>query len=282
MMSADRTSPAIESSPRHDSPILSLLIALGALLYTSLFWGRFATHWPAPLDRWGDLVYPHVAPLRASNPWSWLGIQMMVGVVVPIGLFRATGRRLGEMGLGRPNRLGMRWACLAVFVAVPFGAVLRRSAPASWSPRFDGRYAVELLAMIPEHVLICGVIVAALLPGRRLVRPAVPSAADGARQRRAVRWLGFGWSRGDGSGGRLARWLGMAHWGRPGGMAVCVSAILFASVHVGKGHPLELALSVPGGAFLAYATLRTGSIWPMLLAHWALNVIPDAYVVLTR
>jgi hypothetical protein len=250
-------------------------------VYTSLFWGRFATHWPAPVDRWGDLVYPRIAPLRSSSPWLWLGIQMLVGWVVPASVFHVAGGRMRELGLGFPNRLGVRWACIAVLVAIPFGVLLRHSAPASWSPQFDRRYAVELLAMIPEHFLIAGVVVAALLPARRLALPAPAPLVDGPPRQRLIRWLGFGWPSRARGAGHIWAWFGIAEHGWPGLFSISVSAALFATVHVGKGNPLELALSFPGGLILAYATLRTGSIWPMIVAHWSMNVVPNLYFFLT-
>jgi len=276
--------PAIDA-PRSPGRWLlaSALIAAGALLYTSLFWGRFATLWPHPLDRWGDIVYPRIAPLRANQPWMWLTIQLAVGLVVPAGLLRLFGRGPSDLGLGLGNRLGVRWAGISALAAVPFGAVLAHGGQdQGWTPQFDGRYAVELLAMIPEHFLIVGVMVAVLLPARRLPRPAPAPRIDRRGWAGLVMWLGFGWPRGDGDAGSIASWLGVAPHGWCGLLAIIVSATLFATVHIGKGNPLELALSLPGGMILAYATLRTGSIWPMIVAHWSMNVLPRMYFLLIR
>ena len=102
-----------------------------------------------------------------------------------------------------------------------------------------------------------------------------------------MRWLGFGWPHPDHDArirgrGPISSWLGIAEHGWPGLFAMFASATLFATVHVGKGNPLELALSFPGGLILAYATLRTGSIWPMIVAHWSMNVLPRLYFLLMR
>jgi len=51
-----------------------------------------------------------------------------------------------------------------------------------------------------------------------------------------------------------------------------VSGALFAAVHFGKPR-LELALSMPGGLAVAYLTLRSHSIWPAIVAHYALNAV---------
>ena len=261
----------------------SALIAVGAVVYTSLFWGRFATLWPEPLEQWSTLLYPRIAPLRANQPWVWLTIQVLVGLVVPAGLLRLFGRSPSDLGLGLGNRLGVRWAGVSALAAVPIGAVLVHGAQdQAWTPQFDGRYAVEMLAMIPEHFLIVGVVVAVLLPARRLPRPAPIPRIDRRGWSGFVSWLGFGWPHAHGDARSISSWLGISQHGWCGLLAMCVSATLFATVHIGKENSLELALSFPGGLILAYATLRTGSIWPMIVAHFSMNVLPQAYFLLMR
>ena len=41
-------------------------------------------------------------------------------------------------------------------------------------------------------------------------------------------------------------------------------------------------MSFPGGVAVAYVTLRSHSIWPAILAHWTMNLIPLGLLALSR
>jgi len=122
---------------------------------------------------------------------------------------------------------------------VPIGFWLATRVPNPWgSPLYE---ALELVAMIPEHFLLFGFIMALMLPERRL--PPVASSSIDARA----------------------------------AFAVVVAAALFQLAHLGGRPSLEIMAATPVGLMFAYLTLRTRSIWPAVGVHWALNLLPMAW-----
>ncbi len=209
--------------------------------YTTLFWGRAPALLPAPFSSWSDLVHPHVIALRGTSPLTWLAIHLTVGLVVPLGVTVATRRKLRNVGIAWPNRLGWFMTGIAVVISIPFGFWLANSSNFDL-PRPQLFYWCSMLALIPEHVLICGVYAALLMPRGRF-----PEERE-----------------------MLAR-FGITAGMLPG---VFMAGLLFGLVHVGKGVPLEIALSFPGGAFITYLTIRSRSVLPAIIAHWTLNLAP--------
>jgi hypothetical protein len=125
--------------------------------------------------------------------------------------------------------------------------------------------------MVPEHFLICGVTVAVLLPERRLPEHVPLADPTGPWWRSGLRWLGLAQS-----GGTTLGWAGLTIESLA---AITLSGVAFGIVHFGKEIP-ELILSFPGGVAVAYVTLRCGSIWPALVAHWTMNLVPAAMILI--
>jgi len=64
--------------------------------------------------------------------------------------------------------------------------------------------------------------------------------------------------------------------------AVVASAVVFWLVRLGKTDMVEAGLSLPGGIAVACVALRTRSIWPAVIAHCTMNVIPDRIAMMSR
>jgi membrane protease YdiL (CAAX protease family) len=171
------------------------------------------------------------------------------GFVIPIFILHLAGRSPGTAGLGLPDSRGLGITILAVLFLVPAGFWLEATTQHPWGTPF---YEVaELLTMIPEHFMLFGVMIALTFADRRLPGTAPVSAAAIGR----MRWF---------------------PWGTRGVIAITVSGLLFFLIHIGPLPPLEIALAFPIGIVFAYLTLLTSSIWPSVLVHWALNLIPMA------
>jgi len=225
------------------------------LLYVTSFWGRAGRLLPPPFDNWHYLPYRTLTRLsgdaqqllRGSDALTlYAGVEAyLLGLLVPTALLVLIWRRpLAHWGLRWPDRIGWRWTIVGTALAVPAGLWITALVP----PRGNElAYVVMLLSMVPEHVLICGIGIALLLPERKLPDP-----------HRAH------WSLSERTTPSLATLL-----------AIAGSTALFVAVHVGA-HPAELAFSVLTGSFFAYLTWRTASVWPALLSHWSLNLAPLA------
>ena len=255
----------------HVELAVSVALLLGIAVYVSAAWGGVAEHFPAPLDGWGRLVRPTIKAWQVTNPALWLAAHLAFGMVVPGSVLLAAGRLPGDVGLGLPNALGGRLMVSGVLVSIPFGLWLLNALPGGAIPatlRFGDLCA--FLAMVPEHFLICGVVTAIMLPGRRLPCDAPIAPIEGGPFTRVLRWLGFAQPESSARGGRWLGWFGL---NRASFGAVIASGLMFGMIHVGKP-ALELVLSVPGGIAIAYVTLRSRSNWPALCAHWSLNLAP--------
>ena len=211
----------------------------------------------------------------ASRLVFWAASNVVLGMMVPAGLLFLSGRRLREMGMGRPNELGWRFTLVGGLLSVPFGLWLVANAPQAVAEVWrDFLYVAPCAGavIIAEHFLISGVFAVLMLPGRRLPARAPIAPVGGAPIRRLLRWLGLAQPTDASNEPRVLAWFGLT---KPALFGVVASAVLFFTVHVGQDNQwLELVLSFPGGALMAYMTLRCRSIWPGVLAHYALNLIP--------
>lgn len=63
----------------------------------------------------------------------------------------------------------------------------------------------------------------------------------------------------------------------PGWLAVVLSAAIFGACHV---HPVWFCYAFALGAFFGFLDLRSGSIWPSILAHLTFNAIGQVFGVL--
>jgi hypothetical protein len=234
------------TSPRARWWLVSLLLLVCGAFYISLFWGRAATLLPEPLDRWADLLYPRIASWKSTTPL--------------------------DAGLGWPNALGKRLTVVGILASIPPGLWLVLGTPGQQPTISLGIHDICALAsMVPEHFLICGTYVALMLPERRLPHPVPVAPVQGGAARRVFRWLGLAQPEGRRSRSGLLAWFGLSGASL---FAILASGALFGMVHVGKPS-LELGLSFPGGVAVAYVTLRSHSIWPGLVAHWSLNLVPS-------
>ena len=251
---------------------LSIALFTLIVLYVSFYCGRFADYIPGPL---GDLIIrgrDHLSRLTAHDYGRWLLMHLVLGLCIPSVLVWLSRRRLRDVGFAWPNLLGRRLILASVVLSVPFGVyflfalnLLKSPSMATWP------WAIGLVAMLPEHFLICGVTVAVLLPGRRLPEHVPLAKLAGPWWRRGLRWLGLAQP-----GSSVLGWGGLTAESL---MAVTLSGMVFGVVHFGKPTP-ELILSFPGGMAVAYVTLRSGSIWPAIIAHWSMNLVPVAMILI--
>lgn len=238
------------------NPWLQSLETAGlCLLYVTAFWGQAAQWLPAPLDRWHSLLY------RAAGPW-WhehvaTGLShreqvalyqfveaIGVAVLIPFWILRRKGFTVRDAGVRFPGRAATRPTIAAILSSLPVGFYLSHVVPDPWgTPLQEG---LGLLAVVPEHFLIFGFFGALLLPG--------------------------GYTHGVG---------GERHMGGHEAFAIAATAILFGLVHVGIEHPAVLIASFPLGVINAYVTVRTGSIWPAIGAHWIMNIVPMTWDMLS-
>jgi len=266
-----------------------LLVVLG-VVYIASFWGLVATKLPKPLDGWAYFYLPYVEPWWQSHVLPrWpdvkqrslliLAASVVLGMLIPMLVLKLTGYKLRDCGIGLPNVLGYRLVLISVLLAIPFGLWLLWSMSRSAIPLvFTFDYACGLAAIIPEHFLICGVYVAVLLPDRKLPSPVRITAMEGPLPTRILRWFGLAQRPPTPGSNRLLAWFGLT---RLQLIAIVVSGMLFWMVHFGKPS-LELFLSLPGGIAVAYVTLRSHSIWPAVIAHYALNAAAILAVYASR
>jgi len=264
--------------------IVSCGVFVAAAIYVCAFWSRLPGYLPTPLNQfaflherligawWREHVVPQ-GPAYRSEYLLWAANSVVIGLLVPLALIAVARKSPSDMGLGWPNALGLRITLAAILLSVPFGLwVLAADPPAMAQVWHDFRYIGLCggVAMIPEHFLLCGVTVALLLPERKLPRDVPLAPVEGAALKRLLRWLGLAQETPDNRHGVLLAWLGLTP---ASSTAILGSGLLFLIVHIGEPR-VEFLLAFPGGVAIAYMTVRCRSIWPGLLAHYALNLIP--------
>jgi membrane protease YdiL (CAAX protease family) len=216
------------------------------LLYVTSFWGQAARWLPAPLDQWHSVLYRAIGPWWHDHVATTLSAReqtalyqlieaTFLAVLLPLWILRRNGSSLRNAGMRMPDGSAL-WPTIAgVVLSFPFGLYLSRAVPDPWgTPIEEG---LKLLSVIPEHVLIFGVVGALLLPGVNL----------------------------RGATGRHTRTHEV--------FAVAATATLFALIHVGAP-PAVMMASLPLGLINAFVTVRTASIWPAIGAHWIMNIVP--------
>jgi membrane protease YdiL (CAAX protease family) len=271
------------ASGRRQLVVTGLIFVCG-LVYGSVLWSGLPTLLPSPINEYGFLFEKLVGdwwrntvhlpgPPSRSHYVLWAAGRVVTGFVLPIAALVMARRRLTDMGLGWPNRLGRRFILAGIVLSIPFGLwVLAADSHSMTDVWNDFRYVGVCggIVMIPEHFFICGLFVALLLPERKLPEVVPVPPVKGPMFRHGLAWLGFGPSTADNVRHPVLSWFGLT----PACLfAILASGLLFMFTHIGEPG-LELALSLPGGTAIAYITLRSHSIWPGLLAHYALNLIP--------
>ncbi len=250
---------------------VSLLLLAGGVVYICMFWGEAASFFPKPLSQWACFCRRTLRLWYHERLALWLAAQFCVGMVVPTVLLMLCGGGLAQVGFGWPNALGRRLIMVSIVLSIPFGVWLLNSfTQRPGRPIINLHYVCGLLVAVPEHFLICGIFLAVMLPGRALPDPAPMATVEGPFALRVLRWLGLAQPPPSENAGWILAWFGLTGSSL---VAVLVSGTLFWMVHIGKGD-LEALLSLPGGVAVAYVTLRSRSIWPAVLGHWAMNLIP--------
>lgn len=209
----------------------------------------------------------------------WLAVWVILGMMVPAFLLYLSGLKLTDVGMGMPNTLGWRMIILGIVLSIPFGIWLLNSKNYDTGQNpLSLEYLMTLLSMIPEHFLATGVCTALMLPGRRLPSDVSLDPVEGNFMEKVLRWLGLAQSSANAGSNRILDWFGLT-WVSL--FAIVASGALFRMIHIGKDN-LELMLSFPGGIAIAYMTIRCHSIWPSVVSHWSLNIIPLGILMLFK
>ena len=264
--------------------VKSILILVLITFYVAIFWARLAKLLPEPYNYWTFIYEPIIGPWWVSNFFTdkpewvrlyilWYILCFISSMIVPIIVLKTMGRKLTDFGLGMLNRLGLRLTGIAILVSIPFGLWIQLASPVPH--RLSIMYILSLVNKIPEHFLILGILVAMMLPHRRLPNPAYLAPIEGARGQKIFRWLGVSQPYTIDSDNRVLAWFGL-NWTSL--FAITVSGLVFFMIHLGRDNPVEVGLSLPGGILVAYITFRTHSIWHAIPAHWTLNLVPMAII----
>lgn len=255
--------------------ILTSTFVVLLVVYFSSFWGQAALLLPAPLDDWYGVFYRiltvwwHLdiaAALPGTDSFALYSIveAFILGFLIPFAALKIAGRSLMDMGLARPKLQAMAVFFITLVVAIATGFWLSAAVTSPWgTPLYE---VLELLSMVPEHFFFFAVVLMLMLPERRLVKPTSLNRQSGL-DADSVRFPELSW--------RFVRLNERETF------AVVISAALFQLAHAGT-QPLEALLSFPAGLVFAYLTLSMGSIWPALLIHWVLNLIPYSWYLLVN
>ncbi len=260
------TQTGMRSTFKRDRAVTAVLLLL-LIVYVFSFWGQAARLLPPPFDtwhniyfrllsdRWYDLTAGWVSSSDAAAVF-WAIEAYLLGFLLPIAVLRATDRHPADVGLRRPKK-GTTWLGLALASpALLIGIYLSIATEDPWASVLYE--TLELAAMLPEHFMVFGMLVAVMLPGRRFAREHAFSESASHRQFKT-------------------EWKNHLSLNAPEITAICVSGIVFQLIHLGVPS-LEVLLALPAGLLFAYATICTRSIWPALIVHWALNLIPMTWM----
>ena len=246
------------SWPRRDELTGRRVAAIALATLALMLWGQ---HGSAPILGWLDPRYvgpgsdPSVRPsLIPGVPWDDELVSFVFGALVCVALPAAAiklWRResLADYGLGLPPAGERRFAALAfcaivVVFAVPFGLGARTPAMVDLYPLYRGPLPTgEFIAYECAYLLFF-------------------VALDGVL--RGI--LLFGLSP---PGGALPA------------LGIAVETMVQATWHLGKP-PTEAWTSPIWGLVAGYVAYRARSVWPVLSAHWLLNVLIDLVALRAR
>lgn len=259
---------------------ISILFFIFISVYISSFWGTAASYLPSPMDKWVYIYIPLVKKWWLNNimidqPYIfkmrilWYLVCFVMAFLIPVILIKSTGRKLTDYGLALPNKLGLRITALCVLVSIPFGLWIVIESP--YEHKISLIYILSLLSKIPEHFVICGILIGLMVPGRILPEPMNFASPEGNRFNRFIRSLGLAETGFCGTNVNFLRWFGI---NMSMLVAILCSTFLYWSIHWSRANYVEVYTSLPGGVAIAYLTIRAHSIWPTVIAHWTLNLIP--------
>lgn len=166
-------------------------------------------------------------------------VWYLAALVVYLPALWLAGAPDPKMGLGLPRKGSTRVTLTGIGLSLPLGFWLAVTTPNPWSAPMEE--FLQLLTLPPEHFLIFGILATWLLPDRRLV-----------------------WTRGSDRHGPGAAY------------AIVATGVIFGLAHIGKPNLAEVMTSFPLGLVFAWMTVHSGSIWPAVTAHVALNLVPMA------
>lgn len=227
-----------------------LLVFALCVLYVTWFWGEAGRFMPAPFDGWYEVPYRVIAPWWHAHMPGFLRYAEQVALyqvveayilalALPLLALRSFGLSRAGTGLEWPARRGASVTLAGLVLTVPIGFGLAIATPHPWgTPLQEG---FEFLTLVPEHFLIFGFFGALFLPARRLGWPSPPAM-------------------------------------KPVLFAVVATTVIFGLVHVGSPHGIEVIASIALGLVFALMTIFSGSIWPAVIAHCLLNLLPMAFV----
>ena len=258
--------PGMRSKSKQDWVVTAALLLL-LIVYVFSFWGQAARLLPAPFDNWHNIYFRLLSDWwygltaawvssRDAAAFFWAIEAYLLAFLLPIAVLRAANKNPADVGLRFPRK-GTTWLGLGLASpTVLLGIYLSIATEDPWASVLYE--ALELAAMLPEHFMVFGILIAVLLPNRRFAREHLANRAGSQQQSKA-------------------EWKNHLSLNTPEITAVCVSGIVFQLIHLGVPS-LEVLLALPAGLLFAYATICTQSIWPALIMHWALNLIPMTWM----
>ena len=230
------------------------------ILYVLILWGPLRPLLGSCIGQSPAKVEIRFLPEMAA---LWLAIKSFVaGLVIPIILLTASGRSLRDTGLGPPDYRGVLLSTISLIIFIPIGFWLSAVTSNPWQSLSYEFF--ELVSMIPEHFLVFGVIIGLIAPmGKRMwsiekncVQQAEMALHPGIEtNKKKLRFKHLPFSTHD-------------------LLAIIIAGSLFGLIHLGYTSHIETTVSFPVGVFFAFITLYSASIWPALIIHWFLNLIP--------
>lgn len=221
-------------------------------LYVTGLWGQAGSLLPESFNHWHGIPYQllgswwHSHILQQFTYAEQIAVfQVVVGYLlafaVPLLALRSLGISAQEAGLGLSRNLGFPITAVGVVITLPVGFWLATVTPDPWGSPLQE--TLEFISVVPEHFLVFGVFGVLLLPGRQLIWPAASARQMGA-----------------------------------GLFTLVTASLVFGLIHIGTPHPSELWASFPLGLIFAAMTFLSSSIWPAVIAHVTLNILPMALI----
>lgn len=218
-------------------------------------WGQAARMLPAPFDDWYAIPYRAFGhsivgalPSALSQETRlalWHCLEAYVfAFLLPLLLLRSFRLTPARAGLRRPLNRGVKLTLAGILCTLPVGFYLATTIADPWGSPL--RESLLFLTLLPEHFLVFGVFGVLLMPQRELAWPSRES-------------------------GQAAGAL----------FALIATSTIFLLIHVGARNDAEVIASLVNGIVFSAVTIGSGSIWPAIIAHCTLNLVPMAALATT-